>query len=162
MKTLFSLLALGLLLPLAACETEEPATDVDVVETDPVVTAPAEDPMMSDDMMADTTGVTAQATLDAAQAAGGLTSLAPDAAVSNIDGWISKLEGNPDAAPIVENLRTLRTQLTATPIDGAAVGQTLTTLGEQTTSVAGGDAALEQLGSALSSAGQMLTSGNTM
>lgn len=159
MKSLLPLLALALLLPFSACEPEEPATDVDIVETDPVVTDPVDDPMMSDGMMADTTGVTAQATLDAAQAAGGLTSLAPDAAVANIDSWISTLEGNPDAAPVVENLRTLRTQLTTTPLDGAAIGQTLSTLGEQTTSVAGGDTALEQLGSALSSAGEMLTNG---
>ena len=156
MKYLLSLFALALLLPLAACESEP--TDTTVVDDEAtVVTEPVvDDPMVSDDMMADTTEVTAQATLDAVESAGGLTQLDPGAAVANIDGWISQLEGNADAAPVVENLRTLRTQLTTTPLDGAAIGSTLQTLGEQTTAAAGGDAALGQLGSALSSAGDML------
>ena len=55
------------------------------------------------------------------------------------------------------NLRTLRSQLQASPIDGMAVGMTLSELGEQTTAAAGGDASLRQLGQALSQTGAMLT-----
>ena len=111
---------------------------------------------MTDDAMADD-AVTAQGTLDAVTAAGGLTALAPGAAVSNIDGWIAQLAGNEAFAPTVEGLETLKTQLTTDPLDGAAIGQTLSMLGEQTTAAAGGDGALEQLGSALSAAGAQLS-----
>lgn len=151
MKSYLPLLALALALPLAACGGDEAAEapDVDVVAVDPVV----EDDPMVDDVPA----VTAQGTLDAVQEAGGLTSLAPGAAVANIDGWIAQLEGNADAAPVVENLEMLKAQLTTDPLDGAAIGTTLMALGEQTTAAAGGDTALEQLGGALTSAGEMLT-----
>lgn len=153
MKSYLSLFVLALALPLAACGGDEAAEtpDVDVIEVDPVV---EDDPMMDD-----APEVTAQGTLDAVQDAGGLTSLAPGAAVANIDGWIAQLEGNADAAPVVENLQTLKTQLTTDPLDGAAIGATLMTLGEQTTAAAGGDTALEQLGAALTSAGETLTGG---
>lgn len=148
-------------LALAACQSSE--TDMDAVDTEPDVTVV--DPMtVEPDPMTTTmadTSVTAQATVDAVTTAGGLTSLPVNAALSNIDSWIAKLEGNAAAAPVVENLRTLRTQLTATPIDGSAVGQTLSTLGEQTTAAAaslGGDqTSLQTLGTTLSEAGASLT-----
>lgn len=158
MKTRFPLFALALLLPLSACETE---TEVEEPVTDPVVVDPVTpDPMMDDPMMdGDMTDVTAQSTLDAAQQAGGLTQLAVPAAIDNIDSWIAQLEGNAQASGVVDGLRTLRTQLQANPIDGAAVGATLTDLGSQTTAAAAGDGSLEQLGAALTEAGQMLTGG---
>lgn len=119
--------------------------------------APASPPAsgsMSGDMSAD---VTAAGTLDAAESAGGLTELAPSTAVSNIDAWIARLDGMPSAAPIVTNLRTLRSQLQSAPLDGMAIGMTLSELGEQTTAAAAGDASLRQLGQALSQAGGMLS-----
>ena len=163
--TLRLLFALALL-PLAACADADDPVVVDS-ETDIVTVDPVDDPMMDDTMMDDTTmtdpmmddaasDVTAQGTLDAAQAAGGLTSLAPAAAVENIDAWIAKLDGNAAAAPIVEGLQTLKGQLTATPLDGAAIGATLVELGTGTTAAAGGDTSLEQLGEALTSAGNTL------
>lgn len=156
----FALLALALSLPLAACGTDETVEvdDVDVVDDAAMMDDDAmmDDTMVDDDMAA-TDAVTAQGTLDAVGAAGGLTALAPGAAVANIDGWIAQLEGNEAFAPTVEGLRTLKTQLTTDPLDGAAIGQTLSMLGEQTTAAAGGDTALEQLGSALSAAGAELS-----
>ena len=150
---LLATLALGL----AACQADEP--EAVTVETAPVVVDPVE-PMPADTMVV-ADDVTVQGTIDAATANGGVTSIPAAAALANIDGWIAKLDGNADAAPIVENLRTLRTQISASPIDGMAVGQTLTTLGEQTTAAAamGGDqqSALEALGGALSEAGAALT-----
>lgn len=161
-------LAVGLLaLGLAACaDSTDAPDDVDVTVTttdDPMsdpVGDPMADPAAGTATMADTS-VTAQSTVDAATAAGGVTSIPAAAALANIDGWIAKLDGNAAAAPVVANLRTLRSQLSATPIDGAAVGQTLTTLGEQTTAAAAGagaqQAALEALGGALTEAGAALS-----
>ena len=156
----FSLFALALALPLAACADDTDVvdtTDDAVVVTDPVV----EDPMMTDDTTMDpmASDVTAQGTVDAVTQAGGLTSLAPAAAVSNIDGWIAQLQGNADFAPVVTDLELLKTQLTATPLDGGAIGSTLQRLGEATTGAANGDSALETLGSTLSSAGDQLAGG---
>ena len=139
-----SLFALASALALTACAPREQ----DVMEPDP---------MGPDPMATQTGGVTAEATLDAAQDAGGLTSLAPAAAVSNIDAWIARLDGTPAAAPVVANLRTLRSQLQAPTLDGMAIGMTLSELGEQTTAAAGGDASLTQLGQALSQAGSALS-----
>ncbi len=159
MFTRTALLALALSVPFAGCEADDAAVDeVDVVTTEDAV---MEDDAMMDDTMVDDTmaddAVTAQGTLDAVGAAGGLTALAPGAAVANIDGWIAQLEGNEAFAPTVEGLQTLKMQLTTDPLDGAAIGQTLSMLGEQTTAAAGGDGALEQLGSALSAAGAELS-----
>ena len=150
-----ALIALALALPLAAC-ADEPADDaviVDdtVVETDPMMD---DDTMIADDPMA--ADVTAQGTVDAVTEAGGLTSLAPSAAVANIDGWIAQLQGNADFAPVVTDLELLKTQLTTNPLDGSAIGETLQRLGGATTGAAGGDSALETLGSALTDAGNTL------
>lgn len=149
---MFRLPLFAFVLAVAACAPAETDVmtepDAGVMPTDPA-------PMPADP--APTTGaVTAEGTLDAAQSAGGLTNLAPATAVSNIDGWIAQLDGVPSAAPIVANLQTLRAQLQEPSLDGMAIGQTLTTLGEQTTAAAGGDVSLEQLGQALSQAGMML------
>ena len=162
MTSRLPLFALAFALPLAACADEPDTVDADttVVETtDPVVTT---DPMIDDPMMDDTamaSDVTAQGTVDAVTQAGGLTSLSLSAANDNIDGWIAQLDGNPDFAPVVTDLRTLKTQLAASPIDGSAVGATLQSLGAATTGAAAGDGALETLGSTLSSAGDQLAGG---
>lgn len=154
-----SLLALLLALPLAACADADDVNDGDVaVVTDDDVMG--DDVLVNEDANADMAGdmtddVTAQATLDAVPAEG-LTAMAPGTAVANIDSWIAKLDGMPEASGVVEGLRTLKTQLTTDPLDGAAIGTTLVSLGEQTTAAAGGDTALEQLGAALTSAGNGL------
>ena len=157
--TRLSLFALALTLSLTACAQREgdvvaprpaPGTSTGAVPADGTM---GDDPMMSDDMAP---SVTVEGTLDAAQSAGGLTEIAPSAAVSNIDGWIARLEGTPSNAPIVANLRTLRSQLQAPTLDGTAIGQTLAELGEQTTAAAAGDASVRRLGQALSQASQML------
>ena len=165
MITRLPLFALALMLPLAACETEPDVETTTVETTDPVVTDDmmADEPMADDPMMGDAavdTSVTAQATLDAVPA-GGLTDMAPSAAIANIDSWIAKLDGATftNASEIRDGLTTLRSQLQASPLDGNAIGETLVDLGTWTTEAAGGDAALSQLGSALTSAGQGLTGG---
>ena len=156
--TLRLLLTLALL-PLAACaDADDPVVaDSDVVAVEPV-DEPMDDALDADGAMMDDAAptVTADATLEAASSAGGLTSLAPGAAVENIDAWIATLDGNAAAAPVVANLRTLREQLTASPLDGAAIGATLVELGEGTMAAADGDGALEQLGEALQNAGNGL------
>ena len=158
MNRTLPLLALALTLPLAACADDTtPADDTVVVDpVDPVVD-PADDMMMDDGMMA--SDVTAQGTIDAVPA-GGLTEMAPATAIGNIDSWIAQLDGATfqNATEIRQGLMTLKDQLQASPIDGAAVGETLTNLGNWTEQAAGGDASLTQLGQALASAGQNLTS----
>ena len=155
-----SLLALALILPLAACGTDTETADTTVVDpVDPIV---VDDPVVDDgmtdgDVMDD--GVTAQATLDAVPA-GGLTEMAPATAVSNIDSWIAQLDGATfqNAGEIRQGLMTLKDQLQTEPLNGSAIGETLTNLGNWTEQAAGGDASLTQLGQALASAGQNLTS----
>lgn len=151
MMTRIALFALALALPLAACESEP---DVPVVEPDDTLVV---DDMTADTMMTAAPDVTAQGTVDAVTNAGGLLSLAVPAALDNIDGWIAQLEGNADFAPVVTDLQTLRGQLEADPIDGAAVGQTLLSLGSATTGAAGDDTALQTLGTTLTDAGNQLT-----
>lgn len=150
MSTRLSLLGLALLLPLAACETEE----VEPIEAEPVVVDPVApaDPM-TDPMAPD---VTVSGTLEAVQGAGGLLELPIDAAVSNIDGWIAQLEGNPDFEPVVADLRALQSELQEPEIDGSAVGQLLVDLGTATTGAAADNAELTQLGEALTAAGNTL------
>ena len=75
---------------------------------------------------------------------------------SSSGAWIAKLDGNEAAAPIVEGLKTLKGQLTATPLDGSAIGATLVELGTGTKAAAAGDGSLEQLGEALENAGNTL------
>ncbi len=149
-------LLLLLAVPFAACESEPEVAETDAVVVDPAADPMAEDPMMDDTTMADAPEVTAQATVDAVTEAGGLTELAPGAAVGNIDAWIARLEGDPDFAPVVEDLETLKSQLQASPLDGAAIGATLQSLGAATTAAAGGDGALETLGTTLTDAGNAL------
>ena len=156
--TRLSLFALALALPLAGCADDETAYD-ETADTDVVAVDPIDEPMADDPMMGDAPDVTAQGTVDAVQQAGGLTDLAPATALQNIDGWIAQLEGNPDFAPVVADLETLRGQLQETPIDGGAVGATLQSLGSATTEAAAGDGALETLGQTLTDAGNMLAGG---
>lgn len=94
---------------------------------------------------------------------GGLTSLSPTTAVSNIEGWESQLQssGKPELTSIADDLAALRQELTSGKLDGSAIGQLLSKLGQQTTSVAGSAEAgskekLSTLGSLLTKAGSAL------
>ena len=89
---------------------------------------------------------------------GGVTSLPISAAVSNIEGWQTKLEGSDDPAvqALSAQLGELSAALQTQPLDGAEIGRLLTSLGEGTSSVAGGDAQLSSLGSLLKRAGSSL------
>lgn len=102
--------------------------------------------------MADSTQT---ADLDSTIAAlqGGLTSLPPEAAVSNIESWQHQLQGT----EIAETLGKLKVALTGGG-GGESIGKILAELGSQTSAAGGsaaGDAAskLNQLGQALSQAG---------
>ena len=93
---------------------------------------------------------------------GGLTSLSPQAATSNIDGWIQTLSGNESLAGIAGGLRELKTALTSSPLDGGKIGQLLTSLGSQTTSAAAtadpeSSAKVARLGGMLEKAGTALS-----
>ena len=164
MTRFLSLLALAFILPLAACADAEPDGDEVLTDDNAVVVDDdlVDDPMMDDGMMDDgmmMDDVTAQGTLDAVPA-GGLTEMAPATAVANIDSWIAQLDGATfeNSTEIRQGLMTLKDQLQTTPLDGSAIGATLSDLGTWTEAAAGGDASLTQLGQALASAGQNLTS----
>lgn len=93
---------------------------------------------------------------------GGLTSLSPSAATSNIDSWIDTLDGNESLGTIADGLRDLKDALTASPLDGARIGTLLTQLGSQTsdaasTADAASSAQVGRLGALLSKAGQSLS-----
>ena len=86
---------------------------------------------------------------------GDLTALPPAAAVSNIDGWISRLEGKDGTYEIVEGLKELKEELTDDDgIDGEAVGTVLNALGEDINEM--NNAALSPLAGALTQAGAKL------
>jgi hypothetical protein len=96
---------------------------------------------------------------------GGVENLAIGRALSEIDGWEQKLEGSgdPQLAPIAENLRQLRALLTADRLDGAAIGVLLGVLGEQVHGVASGilgesvGGKLRQLGGLLATEGRAVS-----
>ncbi|HEX8298395.1 MAG TPA: hypothetical protein VF594_04475 [Rubricoccaceae bacterium] len=159
------LLLLALALPLAACggDEAETATDTTAPAADaPMATEPMTEPGATTDPMA------SDVTVDGTIAAAGtdLTALAPAAAIQNIDGWIAKLEGD-QFSELRLDLERLKAQLSTTPLDGAAIGATLTELGEATTASAAGASSSSQeglrtLGGALSSTGARLTGGSAM
>ena len=95
----------------------------------------------------------------------GVENLAIGRALSEIDGWEQKLEesGDPQLAPIAENLRQLRALLTADRLDGGAIGVLLGVLGEQVQDVASGSLGesvggkLRQLGGLLDTEGRAVS-----
>ncbi|CAH1002444.1 hypothetical protein LEM8419_03323 [Neolewinella maritima] len=147
------LLLLVLALTVLAC-AEQPANttetdmDTDVVTTPdmdrPEVDMPAADPTLT-------------ATIDAVQSTGGdITALPADAAVSNIDTWINKLDGMDGTDGIVSNLQSLKGELTSGSIDGGRVSELLSTLASETRSVSGGNQGLSALASALEAGAEKL------
>ena len=154
-------LLLALALPLAACGND----DVETTPTTVPGTTATTDPMTADPMAADP--MASDVTVDGTLAAAGqdITMMSVPAATANIDGWIAKLEGE-RFAEIRTTLERLKLDLAAQPIDNAALGATLTSLGEQTTASAATAASSSQdglrtLGGALSAAGAKL-SGSAM
>ena len=144
------------MLPLAACGNDDaamtPGSNPGTTATTPAPAAPAPmDPLASD--------VTVDGTL--AAAGSDITMMPVTDATANIDGWIAKLEGE-QFAEIRTTLERLKLDLAAQPIDNAALGATLTSLGEQTTASAAtastsSQDGLRTLGGALSAAGAKLS-----
>ena len=94
---------------------------------------------------------------------GGITSLSPATAVSNIESWESQLQatGDPKLSGIAADLNALKAELTSGKLDGAAIGQLLVQLGTATSDVAGqadeaNQSKLTTLGSLLTKAGSAL------
>ena len=95
--------------------------------------------------------------LSVAQAAGGLTKIAPANAVSIIDGFANALAQRAGSGDIVGELNSLKAELTSGSIDGARVGDLLQSLGRRTTAAAGGEGNYAVLGEALAEAGRGLS-----
>ena len=160
MKTnLFALLGALLILPLAAC-----ADDTDVDTVDPIVVD--DDVTMTDDgMMDDDAGMAGDVAADVdlagtIDAAGNdITALAPETALANINGWINTLDGAEftNSTEIRDGLMTLKDQLSTDPLNGSAIGETLTNLGTWTKASAPDNAEIQTLGDALLAGGTKLT-----
>lgn len=152
-----SVLALG-----AACTPADEAEEVDLdTDTEALNPPPAATPGLEVD---DPAEVSALMTSTIQAAEGGLTNLAPDAAVEVIEEWQETLSdaGDPEIAAINEDLEFLQEALAEDPLDVPAIGDVLMRLGDQTTTVAGtADPVytdnLTRLGTLLSEAGQMLS-----
>lgn len=90
---------------------------------------------------------------------GGVQSIPPQTAVSNIEGWQQELRDlGPAGAGIVADLDSLKSELGSSQPDGAKLQSLLSSLGQATTAAAAQapESArddLRQLGSALSSIG---------
>lgn len=159
-RTLTTFLTLAfVVIGLSGCASEtetEPAEPEGTAQTEAPPAGAEEAPPAGGDQ------ATVEGTIQALQ--GGVTSLAPATAVQNIQSWQSQLEnaGDPALSEIAGNLGELNSMLQEQPIDGQAVGDLLSELGEQTTSAASnaqGDmtSQLEQLGTTLSEAGSNLS-----
>ena len=99
-----------------------------------------------------------QSTIDAVQNAGGdITALQPSAATSNIDGWISKLNGMDGADGIVTDLKSLKTALQADQIDGMKVSGLMSSLADKTRSMESKAPGLSTLASALEAGADKLS-----
>ena len=163
MKTpLFALLCALLVLPLAACGNDDAvdATDTTITTDDGMMDDAAVDDGMMDD--AGSAGdVAAAVDLPGTIAAAGsdITAIEPGAALANINGWINTLDGQTftNATEIRDGLITLKEQLSTSPLDGAAIGATLTDLGTWTKASAPDNAEIQTLGDALLAGGSKLT-----
>jgi len=98
-----------------------------------------------------------KSTVDAIKGAGGITSLAPSAAISNVDGWISTLSAMDGTEGIVGNLTMLKSELGKGTINGAAVGPILMKLADDTKSIGKTNLMARGLASALKKGGESLS-----
>ncbi len=137
---------------LLSCNSQPNTGTAETTDMDPMMEeeAPMTPPAAMDDSPL-------QPTIDAVQSTGGdVTALPPDAAVSNIDSWINKLQSMDGTNEIVDNLQMLKAELTSGSIDGSKVSNLLSTLATQTRSVGGGNAGLTTLASALEAGARKL------
>ena len=82
---------------------------------------------------------TVASTLEAAERHGGdLTAIPLDMATENIDIWINRLRGKDGTEAVIRDLESLRSTLSGSTIDRAAVSALLRSLAEETRKVAGG------------------------
>ncbi len=96
-------------------------------------------------------------TVKSVKDAGGITKLSPDAAVSNVEGWIGTLSGMEGTDGIVGNLKMLKTELSSGNINGATVGPILIKLADETQKMGKGNVAVNGLASALRAGGEKLS-----
>lgn len=138
-----------LALALTACADRE----AEVVE-EPIV----EEPMVTEPMVAEpvTQDVTVDGTISALE--GGITALAPAAALDNIRAWEAQLANIEGTEDVREELAELREALSQPTLDGSRIAEILQELGEETSEVGAGNAGVERLGSLLTQAGQQLAS----
>lgn len=76
---------------------------------------------------------------------GDITTLAPEAATTNIDSWIAELQGMEDTDDMVEQLQSLKNEISQPSIDGGKVADLLMDLAADTREMAGDNQALHTL-----------------
>lgn len=108
---------------------------------------------MQGGMMSDS--VTVQSTISMLQR--GVTSIPVNAAVQNINGWQSQLQGMSDLSDLNDNLGELKDELQSDNLDGEDIGEALKELGRLTNQAA--QSASGQQGSQIQALGQALTQG---
>ena len=139
---LFRLVCLLTLLAAIGCETDATRTP----------SATSEDASPDTAMVRN---VTLDGTADLVRRA---TTASPSVAIQTLDLWAARLDtaSVEGGAEIRDDLVTLRNLLQSSPLDGEAIGKTMTDLGEQTAAVDSSDAALSALADALQTIGRRL------
>lgn len=100
------------------------------------------------------------ATVEAVQSVGGdITALSPEAAATNVEGWISKLSDVEGAGPLVEDLSMLKKEFTEAgdePLNGASISKLLASMAEKTRGMSDKAQGLDMLANVLDAGAKKL------
>ncbi len=146
-------LALAAVLALAACEADPSASASDAPAAE---AAPDLGPLPDTAMVQETSPETT-----ADLVGGDLNTVSPSVAIQTIDLWIARLDTVSAAADVRDDLRTLRSLLQSSPLDGPAIGRTLRRLGDGTAALADTGSPLMRLAQTLRQQGQRLAPDTT-
>ena len=147
-------LALAVVLALAACESKSPTpASGEVAAADD---APDLGPLPDTAMVRETSP---ESTADLL--GGALDAISPSVGIQTIDLWIARLDTVDTAADVRDDLRTLRSLLQSSPLDGPAIGRVLQSLGDGTAALAAGNAPLQRLAQTLRQQGGRLVPDTT-
>lgn len=158
----FLMLAAAIALALSACTESETGMSIDTTNTGAAGTTQNQPPAQIDQQQdGGTPQVSAQRTVSLLRQ--GLQNVPVNQAMQNINSWQQQLQqrGGQSFQKINTTLDQLKSELQASQIDGPAVGELLTQLGQQTRQVAsntpGQQQQIQQLGQVLTQTGQQLT-----
>ena len=147
-------LPLAAVLALAACEADAPTTPPD---------GPPDRAASADGALPDTAMVRETTPEATASLVDDLADASPSVAIQTVDLWIARLDtvSAGGAADVRDDLRTLRSLLQSSPLDGPAIGRTLRRLGDGTAALADAGTPLSRLAQALRRQGGRLAPDTT-